>query len=148
MIDRVAGVLASMMLRDVVGGTASHLARDAVWWLVAALFGLVAYVLAMIGGYEWLVLRHETGVALLVLALINLLLALGVLLARRAGQYLHPQTPGDDIADGLGQAISGLLLLVLRSPLASALLVAFGIAGVLQLFDPEEDGKPENGKSD
>lgn len=144
MMDRVAGVLASMMLRDVVGGTAGHLARDAVWWLVAALFGLVAYVLAMVGGYEWLAMRHETGVALLVLALINLILALCVLFVRRVNQHFQPQTPGDDIADGLGKAISGLLLLILRSPLASALLVAFGIAGVLQLFDTD-DGQPGEG---
>lgn len=141
MIDHVAGLLTSMMLRDVVGSTAGHLARDAVWWLVAALFGVVAYVLGMIGGYEWLALRHESGVALLVLALINLALALGVLLVRRVNQHFHPQSPAEDIANGLGTAISGLLMQILRSPLASTLLVLFGIAGVLHLFDHDDEGQ-------
>lgn len=141
MIDRVAALLASIIARKVVGSTAGHLARDAAWWLAAAFFGLVAYILAMIGGYEWLALRYETGLALLVLAVINLALALGILVVRRLNQRCQPQKPADDIADGLGTAISGLLMLILRSPLASSLLVAFGIAGIMQLFDVEEEGQ-------
>ncbi|MFV3075941.1 hypothetical protein [Niveispirillum fermenti] len=142
MIGRIAGVLAPLLLREVVGGTARRLAHDVVWWVAIGFFVFVAYVLGMVGGYQWLAERHGSAVGLLALAGINLLAGLTALLVRQIIQRRNARREDEEgfpLLDNLGPALAALAPLLLRSPLAVAILVAVAVAGFMP-FGGDDDG--------
>lgn len=144
MIGRIAGVVAPLLLREVVGGTARRIAYDAVWWVAIGFFVFMAYILGMVGGYQWLAERHGSAAGLLALAGINLLAGLTALLVRHLIQrrMMRREEEGFPLLDNLGPTLAALAPLLLRSPLAVAILVAVAVAGFMQFGD--EDGDDES----